>query len=384
MARYAMLIAFMLGSVFLLPMEVDSVFALILLLIWRDEQRRPPGFYSVANDPLFWVASSLLLYLGVSGIWSVEPSLRDFLQIWMRLVIGVCFILAIARAVIELEDFELYLSRVIVIAALVSAAICILVYYASEPTGHGRMYGLFRLNNAGKAGHLYAAALPFVIGGLLGDRGHWRSVTFAALIATVFAIALTGTRAAWLGGALGLLSYTVAIVKPKASFYVATMAAGCAVGLAFLAVAVKYPEPGIADLLLPRGDSYRLAIWSAHAQGIWNGQWLFGQGSLTQQALVPAQDMSFRGAHNMYLSVAERGGLLALALMLATMLWSAARCITRLDLPLARLALSLLLIGAVVFLFSGDRLIDKLGLVWFVLWLPAGIAIGLNATKTSR
>ena len=100
-----------------------------------------------------------------------------------------------------------------------------------------------------------------------------------------------------------------------------------------------------------------------------------GDGALTQQPWVDVLDRNFRGAHNIYLSVTQQIGVTGLLLFLGTMGWTAARLINHLHLVTARLGLSLLLTGFVVGFFNGDRLIDKLGLVWFVLWLPVAIAM---------
>ena len=71
-------------------------------------------------------------------------------------------------------------------------------------------------------------------------------------------------------------------------------------------------------------------------------------------------------------------------------LFAALRCAAavalsrRLRNPNAPLALALLVAGAVVALFDGHQLIHKVGVVWWLFWLPVAIAVGLTRPETGN
>lgn len=384
MTRSTVLVTWAFASVYLLPSALDFILAIALYLLWWSEREEITDYFSAGTDPLFLCATALILLVGISGLWSDNTSAPDFIQLWARILCTLGVIITVARALSHQHGFSIYFRHVIVFAALVSTVLCIAWYIVGPPADHARMHGLFRLNNAGRAGHQYAATLPFLAATLHLGRGQWRIIAGAALFTTIVALVLTGTRAGWLGGALGLLSYAVATWKNDARIYLGIMTAVAAsVGALFLFASFQN-DTALGELLLPRGDSYRVAIWRTHMESILQGAFILGDGALTQQPWVDVLDRNFRGAHNIYLSVAQQIGVTGLLLFLGTMGWTAARLISNLHLVTARVGLSMLLTGFVVGFFNGDRLIDKLGLVWFVLWLPVAIAMAVAVMEKRK
>ena len=378
LSRAAILVVWILASVYLLPFEADFLLALALYYFWYTERESLHGRRGVVSDPLFLLAAALAILLGVSGLWSSGASLADHAQIWARLIAAVGFLLIVAHSVANQHGFTTYLRHIIILAALLSALVCIAQYIVDPPFQSWRMKGLFRLNNPGKAGHQFAATLPFLAVSFLLGQGRWRLLAALAIFCCIVVVILTGTRAAWIGSFVGMLALALASLQMTRARFLALLALGTVVVTCLFIYASMHPESWLHTFLLPRGDSYRYAIWQTHIEQIASGAWLVGTGALTEQPFLTIADQSLRGAHNLYLSTAEQTGVIGLALFLSITAWTAWRLLSQLERASARLGFSLLVTGCVLFTFNGDRLIDKVNLVWFVLWLPVAIAVALN------
>ena len=369
-------VVLLMGSVYIMPMALDSVLGLCLLYqITRDHDWRLKCA-TLWRDPLSKCWLLLLTYIGLSLFWSQQWQFTDLVQVSLRALLCLCFIYTLSNGAGENRSFARLLWRTVAICALTSALICIFLWFYAPPD-HDRLTGLFRLNNAGKAGRMYAAALPILLSGCLLDRGQWKALSATALLASLVALVGTDTRSAWLAGLVGSACLLIAIWQPRPrTFVILTVSLGGALLAALLAVAT-HPNPEVSAALLPRGDSLRLEIWAAHLRHAVQEFPLFG-GGLLAELEVALDNRAIRGAHSMYLSTAFQLGLPGLALFGVTSLWTGLRLLRHLQLPVARLALSLLLLGLTTYVFNGDRLIDKLNFVWFVTWFPLGVALSLR------
>lgn len=384
LTRSAILVVWTLASVFLLPTEADFLLALALYYVWYAERETLHAPEGALSDPLFLLAATLVVMLGLSGLWSSGESLADHGQIWARIIAVIGFMLIAANAFANHNGFSTYLRHIIILAALISALLCILIFIFGPPAGNNRIHGLFRLFNPGRAGHQYAATLPFLAVSFVLGHGKWRLLAGLALVLTAIVIALTGTRAAWIGSAVGMLAFGLATLNVKRGYFLLLLAAGGAIVGGLFLYASLNPESTLHELLLPRGDSYRFAIWQTHIERLLAGPWLLGGGALTEQPHVFIIDMELRGAHNLYISTAEQIGIVGLCLFVTLIGWTGWRLLGQMHYAAGRLGLSLLVTGCVLSIFNGDRLIDKLGLVWFVFWLPVAIAVALHQTGDSQ
>jgi O-antigen ligase len=369
----ATLTIWLMASILVLPMPADSLLGLALFgVIFTRLYRQWP--FSLDTRSLPWLCATLLVgYLVCSVAWSPFWDWQDIVQVGLRGLLVMAFIAAIADAQAAPQEFLLALSRCLAVAVLIAvvASIALWLYW---PPDDGRLEGLFRLNNAGKFGRTLAVILPVTMAGALHDPGRWRLVHTAACVATVIALVMTDTRSAWLGATVGFIAFAVATWQPQPRAFMVTLSVIGLLLLTVLLVIVFHPNPDITRALLPRADSFRLLIWSAHIDAIRQGSVLFGQGFLAE-LIVPSAETTHRGAHSMYLSTLMQGGLIALGLFLLVIAGTAVRVIGRLQMPLARCAVAVLLAGIVTFVFDGDRLIDKLNLVWIALWLPLAVAV---------
>ncbi|MEZ5561043.1 MAG: O-antigen ligase family protein [Pseudomonadales bacterium] len=374
-----MISALTLASVFLLPMGADALLGLLMLVALFRWPQAGVHARGVLRDPLFGCAALLLGYLGASVSWSAGATWVDQAQVWLRITYVVAFLLSLSAA-LWLPGFLRQLCQLVTLAAAVSALIC-LVWFALGGGELGRLSGLFRYDNPGRAGRLFCAALPFIAmyWALEPGRRRWFAAAAAALV--LAAMVATDTRSAWLGACLGLSALLFGYIQQSGARHVLHL--GCAFALLAAAVLFAIQELPAIDWLFPRGDSFRLGIWSAYLRDVLAGPWWFGWGQATEH-WVSVGDARFRGAHNIYLSVLGQVGVPGLILFLTLLGWSAVRLLRRLGAPAARLSWSLLVIGASVFMFSGDRIVDKVNLVWFVVWVPLAVALALRADGAAK
>lgn len=365
------LIAVIMGSVFLVPMAVDTVLALGLLFLLLTDAEVAESAGRFTRDPLFWCGSTLLLYLGMSVFWSSGVGWMGVGQIWLRLFFIIGFTLMVAASQQELPESGTRILHAVILGVLVSSVIIIIWFYFSPPTD-GRLQGLFRFDNPGRAGRMYAATLPFALCAIQLSRGRWRVLAGCALVAAFAVVVLTDTRAAWLAAVVGMLVYVIAALQRDALKFTGLLLLTGVVAMLLAWWAVE--DPGMRSALFPRGDSFRLGIWNAHINELLEGNYWFGRGQLVDRWVV-VDGQKFRGAHNMYLSMLGHGGVPAFILFFTMLFWTGSRLLQNLDQPQARLGLALLLAGCAAFLLNGDRIIDKVNFIWFVLWYPLGIAL---------
>ena len=369
----------MLATVYVVPMPFDALFFGVLLYALCKLPAGERNHWQITGDPLFWLGTALLAYLSLSTLWSVEVSVKGVGQVWLRAAMAATFVLAVVIVIGRRADFGVVLSRAVVAGAVAGAAIALFCYLV-EPPGDGRLQGLLRFDNAGRAGRIYCAALPFALTLLFADHRHWRVLGAFAVLILCLATLLTDTRAAWLAAATCLAVYGIAVLRPRLHRLLAGLAGAAALALGIFYLALHNLD--LYALILPRGGSLRLDIWSAATADLIASRPWYGWGHLTDY-WTTVGDQEIRGTHNMYLTVLWQGGLIGLLLFVGTLLGVGLRLTRYLDDVNARIGLSLLAAGCVAFVFGGDRIIEKIEFVLFVLWLPLGIALSLRLKSTA-
>ncbi len=364
----------LLASIYLLPMAADAVLGLALLYVAATGGELKKQCHVLLDDALGKLTLLLVIYLCLSVLWSSQWELQDLAQTWMRALLCLCVLITLANTSPQSAAAHTFMSRAIAVSVVLSALVCIALWLQNPPDD-GRLNGLFRLNNPGKAGRSYAAALPFLLFAFLVHSGRWLA-TLGILLATA-AVILTDTRAAWLGAFAGAATVLLSTWHGNRKRFLRLGILTIAVCAAVLAGFALHPDPEVRALLLPRGDSFRLQIWSDHWHYILEEVAIFGGGYLASLE-IDLGNTTTTGAHNMYLSVALQIGLPGLALFLTIIGGTALRLYRNLELPVARMALGLLACSLVVYVFNGDRLLDKVNFIWLATWLPIAIALSLH------
>ncbi len=363
-----------LGSVFVLtsqsasswPTYVLGVYILAGMANWR----------SLFLDWRFLGIVVLLAYIPLSSLWSTPADAGGGFSQAMRALLVFTFVVCIAEA-IQVDWFLRRLTQAMAVVGALAAAAAIVVFFNEAPED-GRLNGLGQLDTHVVAAMAYAVA---AVCGLawLDTRDGQRAVRFAGGVCVavlVLAVVLTGSRNGIVCMTFGMGCLVIANrVATLRGFLL--IVGSFAVALLIALVATYHLVPGAGDVILPRGLSFRPAIWSEYAAQIrTEGMW-FGLGVLTPD-LIQVGGYDVLHPHNLYLAVTRQGGLVGLALMVAVILATAGTLLGNYADPRAKLAIAIWAIALPAYLLDGHELVDKIGWTWFLFWLPVAIALGIR------
>lgn len=327
-------------------------------------------------DRGFLIVVALSAYIPLSSLWSTPWDGRDMASQATRALLVLTFVVCIAESV-QVDWFRRRLTQALAILGALAAAAAVVIFFA-EPPEDGRLNGLGQLDTHVTASMVYAVA---AVCGLMwltdATRSGARWLAGACVVALVIAVVLAGSRNAMVCTALGIGCLLMANrVATAARFCVVAGALAAVLGVALLAVYSLIP--GGADMVLPRGVSFRPAIWTDYAARIADDGLWFGLGVSTPD-LIEVGGYDVLHPHNLYLAVTYQGGLVALALLLAVIAATLHTLLKNYGEPDAKLALAIWAMALPGYLLDGHELIDKIGWTWLLFWLPVGIAVGIRA-----
>lgn len=365
-----------LASMFVLGSQSASSFATYLLALYV--LAAAPRWRSLFLDWGFLALVGLLVYLPLTSLWSTPLDPRGALSQLTRAVLVFAFVVSIAECM-QVDWFRQRMTWVVGVVGAVAAAAAMWVFFAVPPED-GRLNGLGQLDTHVAAGMVFAVAAICALSWLLntGPSRSTRAKTaaVAAVAVLVVAVALTGSRNAMACGLLGVGALFIARRAPSAVHYVAWVF-GLAVALGSVLIVAYFFVAGADTLILPRGDSLRLGIWTYYAERITQSPW-FGWGILTDD-LTEVDGMQVLHPHNLFLAVAWQAGLLGLALMFVVIATTLKTLLSHFAAAEAKLGLAIWCLALPGYLIDGYELIDKIGWTWLLFWLPVAIGLGLRA-----
>ena len=345
------------------PAYLLAVVMLVRLRQWAD----------VFAVPLMWVVVALLSYLVLTSLWSEASQPGDVLSMLSRAAQVLLFAVAFAECQMR-GDLQRWLGRTLAVAGVL-AALAGLAMFLWESSENGRLIGLGQLDNNVVAALIFGVVLVLITAEALHERAAlWRRFGALGIVVIAAAVLLSDSRNGQVSAMLGVATLLIAHrVRDRQRFAVAVLSMGVILLAGLVALIVN--DAG-RNLLLPRGDSFRPAIWLATLGAVADGGLWFGRGILTEDTLVTAAG-EFPHPHSMYLSVLFQGGLVGAALfagLIAAVLRTLLNHYAHRD---AKLAVGILGLALPAWLLDGHELIDKVGMTWFLFWLPVAISLGL-------
>ncbi len=362
--------------VFLLPSQSGASFSTYMLALLMLAAGRERWGVSGRSRMLAGFVVALLIYLSSSVWWSADLSARGALSIYSRCVLILAFVVALSTSLRRVKGCARWLGRALAVGGGF-AALAALINLHLHPTFDGRLVGLGQLRSVVIAALAFDAALLFALHVAIGDSARWRVVAGLCVAVLLAAIAATGSRSGYLGAAVGvwiLLLPNHWTPRQKYGWLAWPLMIGATIGV----VALVRPE--YLATLFPRGDSFRLEIWSGEWQRLLARGPLFGLGILTRDAIT-VDGLEFAHPHSLYLASALQGGLVGLLLLLGVLMCTAWHLLRNADQRVARLGLALLAGGMSVYAFDGWELIDKVSVSWLVLWVPVAIAVTVEMSE---
>ena len=324
----------------------------------------------------FLLAVAVSAYIALTSFWSTPFDARGALSQGTRALLGICFVVAVAEG-FRVDWFRARMTATLALCGGIAAAAAVVLFLA-DPPADGRLNGLGQLDAHIRAALCFGVSLLCAIA--------WMSETpsassrVAAGIAALFltaAVALSGSRNAWVAVPFGCLVFLVSRYAPERGLLAACGAAFALVAAA-LATALWF-EPA-RDALLSRGDGYRPDVWAEILRRVADGGPWFGNGVLSDDSVAVA-GLVLPHPHNMYLALLFQGGSVALLLFGFLVALAMRTLLTHLAEPEAKLALGILAIGLPAWLLDGYELVDKIGWTWMLFWLPVAIAVGLESRR---
>ena len=371
----AFLLVASLGSMFVLTSQSGSSFATYLLAIYTFAgARRWAGLWT---DWLFLLSCAISALVAVSSLWSEPFDARGALSQVVRAVLVIAFVVAVAEG-FRVDWFREGLTKVVAILGAAAAFGAIAVFLL-DPPEDGRLQGLGQLHVHVRAALVFGAALICAVAWAMDASTRGVKVfVWCAAFTLATAIALSGSRNAWASVTFGTLVFIAAKrITPVRTFLTATASVGV-VGVSTLALAML--DADVRAFLLPRGDSYRLQIWTETLTRWWHDGIWFGRGVLTPDDVAVDQWL-MPHAHNIYLAVLHQVGIVGLALFGVLVAGTLASLIRFYATAEAKLGIGILAIALPSYLLDGYQLVDKIGWSWMLLWLPIAIAIGLRSGR---
>ena len=332
---------------------------------WRD----------VFSLPLVRIISVLLAWLCLSVFWSDDFSWRDAGSIWVRALLVLLFVVAMAEC-----QFRGQLNRWMAVTLAVAGGFVVIAaianFYITNPIDN-RLNGLGQLDTHVVAALVYGAILVFVLQLAIRSQSKGQ-VALAVLVALsiCYAIYLSDSRNAWVSVTAGALTLVLGHMARDSRSFILSMVLGASFVVVALVVLIANPDTNA--MLLPRGDSFRIEIWTEAWRMIVDNNGLFsGRGILTVDDVTVGPNVHMH-PHSLYLALWYQGGVVALLLYIALLIQVVRTLLEHFESYDAKLALAVLSIAVLSHILDGHELIDKVGDTWMLVWMPVGIAVGLS------
>ncbi|MGI9328486.1 MAG: O-antigen ligase family protein, partial [Pseudomonadales bacterium] len=257
---------------------------------------------------------------------------------------------------------------VIVLAALAR-------FFIEQPVD-GRLNGFGQLDTHVVAALIYGVVLIFNIEILLTEKSPWwRLFALVSALLVVCAVFLSDSRNAWVsviaGASIYLFSHRA---RDPRQFALGILVIGLIIAVVLAGLWVNEETK---DIVLPRGDSFRIFIWQATLERLDGLGLIFGLGITTNDD-VQVNNLLFEHPHNMYLALLFQGGLFAFVLFWVVVVGCLRVLLRQYHRNDAKLALGILALALLSYLLDGHELVDKVGETWFLFWLPVGLSLGLR------
>ncbi len=368
----AILIVCCFVAVLLLPSQSRASYPTYILAIvmlasftaWRD----------VFQLPLIRWIVALLVWLCLSVFWSEPFVLREAISVWTRSILILAFVVAAAECQLR-GQLQRWMSTALTWVGCLAVLASLINFFVTDPAD-GRLNGLGQLDTHVIAALVYGTMVLFVWRAAQSTPNTLlRLAALAVALLMIWAVFLSDSRNAWVSLVIGLAVFGVAQwCKDVRQFLTAVISVGVLGGVVLLILITSETTRG---LLLPRGDSFRLDIWSATFSNIASDSMVIGRGILTSDDLVIGS-LTFFHPHNMYLALLHQGGIVALALFGAVIVLTLVQLLRNYDSSEAKLMLGVLALALSAYLLDGHELVDKVGDSWLLFWFPVGIALGFG------
>ena len=329
------------------------------------------------HSGLVKVLMLLLFYMATTGFWFYDGQLLQVLKLYADAFLVFSFIFSLIILFRKAENFLYLLVVTIVLAALLSALEWLYLTMTSDDI-------------VGAVGRLRYSALAAISWGFAVILALWLTAVSATPIAKIcwaiaglfLAIAALYQEILYVQIALSIAIASAGYLHLKASWFQKkpkVFVIGCVVVFFALSLFLS------ASLNEIQND--RPIIWNQSVQHLFDvpGKPLFGFGLMGDTTMSLLCEVHYAGEvchvshpHSLFVSTLVYGGIIGLFLLFTLLIWTMNILASDIHQRQAQLALVILSYAIPLLLFDGDRIIDKIDIVWLLLWLPIGIALSIK------
>ena len=206
----------------------------------------------------------------------------------------------------------------------------------------------------------------------------WQAFAALNALCLISAVILTDSRNAWVAVPFACVVYLVSRRAKSAAMFAVIVIAFAALALAFVGSVLVGPA---GELLLPRGDSFRPAIWAEIlSRALAHGPWL-GNGVLTDDGVLIGCYLMVHPQQHVSRRVVSREALVAIALFAALLALSIRTLLANFQRQEAKLALGIYALALPAYLLDGHELVTRIGWTWMLIWLPVAISVALSGGR---
>ena len=319
-----------------------------------------------------------LLYAGyavVTTLWSDTPKLGFFVLQWLVLATWLCGVNWLAYwGRLDLPG----LLKLLVWVGAASSLLNLFWFYSSHPLLE-RIEGITLNRNASHIGSVFGIVALLAYIQWLQAKGRSNSIIAFGLLVTIgLSLLAAQSRANFLAFVL-LAPIACYLAKPSAAKLWLQL------GLLLLGAAVvSFYTVTLEEVLFDRDLSLRDAIWSDVWQRIQVGPWLWGTGLEKEGRILVANVGEFNHAHNAWLDILYRTGLVGLLLNLiyCVALYRPLFVVSRAKSAQLWPLYLWLSYGAIYCCFDSRGFFWQLDPKWFCLWIPAGLIVACLTAST--
>ncbi|MBT3900337.1 MAG: hypothetical protein HOF32_16750 [Gammaproteobacteria bacterium] len=329
------------------------------------------------HSGLVKVLMLLLFYMATTGFWFYDGQLLQVLKLYADAFLVFSFIFSLIILFRKAGNFLYLLVVTIVLAALLSALEWLYLTMTSDDI-------------VSAVGRLRYSALAAISWGFAVILALWLTAVSATPIAKIcwaiaglfLAIAALYQEILYVQIALSIAIASAGYLHLKASWSQKkprVFVIGCVVVFFALSLFLS------ASLNEIQND--RPTIWNQSVQHLFDvpGKPLFGFGLMGDTTMSLPCEIHYAGEvchvshpHSLFVSTLVYGGIIGLFLLFTLLIWTMNILASDIHQRQAQLALVILSYAIPLLLFDGDRIIDKIDIVWLLLWLPIGIALSIK------
>ncbi|MDA7832875.1 hypothetical protein N9A64_01360 [Pseudomonadales bacterium] len=325
----------------------------------------------------------LLFYMATTGFWFYDGHLLQVLKLYADSFLILLFIFSLIVLLRKAKNFLYLLVATIVLAATSSALEWLYLTMISDDIARA-------------VGRLQYPALAAISWGFAVFPAMWLSaISRISIVKMLWAIAGLFLAAVALYQKIVYVQIALSIATAfMGYFYAKVLWSGDRPKIFLIACIVSF---FVLSLFL--SDSLnqiqqdRPTIWNQSVQHLFDvpGKPLFGFGLMGDTTMSLPCELHFAGEvchfshpHSLFVSTLVYGGIIGLFLLFTLLIWTTNILVSEMHQRQAQLALFILGYAIPLLLFDGDRLIDKIDIIWLLLWFPVGIALSIKPQTHGR